>query len=154
MAYEDTLMRKSLKKILVPALKETGFNGKGWNFQRSSGSLDLLSVQFWKYGGQFILEAARQPRGDFHTSWGEVVPEAQVTVAHISPHKRARLEQLDTAAAFSWFTFQDFGDDQSRYDALARQVIELLPQLEHWLDTNEAGTHVRPLVGPRNHDAG
>jgi len=144
MALEDTLVRKSLKKFLLPALKDMGYNGKGWEFQRQSSSLDLLSVQFWKYGGQFILEAARQPRGDLHTSWGEVVPESQLTVAHAPTLKRARLGPVE-GAGDSWFVYSAFGDDQSRFDALARRVTELLPQLEHWLNTKEVGTHVRPF---------
>lgn len=76
MSREGDLMRKALKRALLPELKLLGFDGTSSSFQRKSDkALDLLSIQYWKYGGQFILEFARRERGDLHTSWGEVIPE-------------------------------------------------------------------------------
>jgi len=93
MPSEGDLMRSALKKAVLPELERFGFDGKGLHFQRRGESLDLLDFQYWKHGGEFILEVGRCSRGDLHTSWGEIVPEVSITVAHLSPLERARLEQ-------------------------------------------------------------
>ena len=145
MSREDALMRKSLKKWLVPALRERGFASNGWEFQRQGEKLDLVAVQFGKYGGEFILEAASRPRGDLHTTWGEVVPEEKVTSAHVSLLERARLEGAPGGAGLRGFSFVGFGEDREKYETLARVVVGLLPELESWLITKEAGTNVRAI---------
>jgi hypothetical protein len=145
MSREDALMRKALKKVLFPELRNLGFSGNGWDFQRASGTLDLLSVQFGKYGGEFILEAARRARGDFHASWGEVFPETGITVAHTPPSDRARLHDPSSTEGLRGFSFSAFGDDPAEYEALAKHVAELLPQLDVWLNTGNASAHVRSL---------
>jgi hypothetical protein len=145
MSTEDALMRKSLKKWLVPALTERGFVGHRWEFQRRGEKLDLVTVQFGKYVGEFILEAASCPRGDLHTAWGEVVPEEKITSAHVSPLERARLEGAPGGDGLRGFSFVGFGEDQAKYEALARAVVGLLPELDHWLATRETGKNVRTI---------
>ena len=138
-------MRKALRKQLVPALHSMGFTGTTSRFQRASAEwLDLLSIQYWKYGGQFILEFARRERGPLHTSWGETIPEEKLDVAYVDPAKRARLEQRGETAGegFRGFQFREFGEDAERYQALASQVASLLPQVDQWLETRSAGSHI------------
>jgi hypothetical protein len=151
MAREVDLMRRELKKHVVPKLAALSFAGKGLEFQRQRERLDLLAIQYWKYGGvEFILEFASFDRGDLQTTWGEVVPEDKITVAHTPVLQRARLEQLGPEAGqyLRGFVFAGFGEDRSKYEALARHVASLLPQVDCWLRTGEASPHVRPLGSP------
>lgn len=148
MSREGDLMRKALKRALLPELKLLGFDGTSSSFQRKSDkALDLLSIQYWKYGGQFILEFARRERGDLHTSWGEVIPEERLDVAHTSPTQRARLQRKDDTSeeVFRGFKFEGFGEDQTKFDALANQVASLLPQVIAWLETGVAGENVHAV---------
>ena len=148
MSREGDLMRKALKKILLPELARIGFIGTSSNFQRRSAeNLDLLSIQYWKYGGQFILEFARSKRGVLNTSWGEVVEEENIGVAHISPLQRARLQQSLEASEelFRGFKFSGFGEDLAKYSALAIEVSSLLPQVNAWLESGAAGKNVHTL---------
>ena len=147
-------MRKALKRCLLPKMKRLGFSGSGSKFQRTSTDwLDLVSIQYWKYGGQFILEFARRERGALHTSWGEVVPEEKLDVAYVSPSLRARLEQrgADSGEGFRGFKFSGFAEDTARYEALAAQVAALLPQVEEWLQSGKAGEHIHAF--PRATDS-
>ena len=149
MSREGDLMRKALKRELLPQLKLHGFVGATSSFQRKSdNTLDLLSIQYWKYGGQFILEFARRERGELQTSWGEVVPEEKLDVAHVRPTRRARLQRNDEVfeELFRGFKFEGFGEDQAKYDALAKQVASLLPQVNAWLETGVSGENVHSLA--------
>lgn len=140
-------MRRAFKRLLLPALQDLGFHGRGSTFQRAlPQSLDLLSIQYWKYGGEFLLECARRERGPLHTSWGEVVPEEKLDVAYVDPRQRARLEQRGPTAGpgFQGFCFAGFGEDVARYEGLAAQVVALLPEVDAWLAHGRAGTHLRP----------
>ncbi|WP_136419982.1 DUF4304 domain-containing protein [Herbaspirillum sp. ST 5-3] len=147
MSREGDLIRRELKKHVIPRLEELGFSGKGLYFQRKREVLDLLDFQYWKYGGEFLLEFASCELGDLKTSWGEIVPENKITVAHISPLKRARLQQQGPTRGknFGGFAFEGFADDQERYESLARQVAMLLPQVDLWLRIREVGSHVHVL---------
>lgn len=146
MATEGDLMRRELKRHLLPALEALGFVGKTSNFQRLlPHAQDLLSIQYWKYGGSFILEFGRRERGDLHTSCGEIVPEARLDVAYLPTADRARLEDPDSddGTLFRGFSFSSFGVDRTRYAALAMRVATLTPQVDVWLNTRACGSHVR-----------
>lgn len=148
MSREGDLMRKALKKVLLPELKLNGFVGTTSSFQRlSPENLDLLSIQYRKYGGQFILEFARRERGAFSTSWGEIVPEEKIGVAHVSPLRRARLQRTheESGEVFGGFKFSGFGEDLAKYNALASQVASLLPQVNAWLESGAVGENIHSL---------
>ena len=148
MSREGDLMRQELRKVVLPGLEALGFAGKGLHFQRRRReTLDLLDFQYWKYGGEFILEFAHRERGDLTTSWGEVVAEGKITAAHILPLDRARLEQRGTLAGehLRGFVFAEFGEDRTKYESLAREVASLLPQVDVWLRTGAVGSNVHVL---------
>jgi len=141
-------MRQELRKVVLPGLEALGFGGKGLHFQRRrEEALDLLDFQYWKYGGEFILEFAHRERGDLTTSWGDVVPEEKITAAHIPPLMRARLEQRGTLTGehLRGFVFAAFGVHCVKYESLAREVASLLQQVDEWLRTGKVGSHVHVL---------
>jgi Domain of unknown function (DUF4304) len=142
------LMRKALKKLLLPRLSQIGFSGKGNEFQRKRGDqLDLLSLQWGKYGGEFVIEFASRPVGLLRTSWGEDIPEVNITTAHVHPLDRARLLPADESAGLQLhgFQFANFEDDLSKYESLAQDVASLLTQVDSWLVGKVKGANVRPL---------
>jgi len=147
-ANSGDLMRKALKRHWLPELARLGFTGKASRFQRlEPDAQDLLSLQYWKFGGEFILEFARRKRGPFSTPWGAVVPEEKLDVAYLNPLDRARLQQVGPHAGehFRGFAFHDFGDDESKYEALAMQLVCLMPAVDDWLRHGTVTEHVRPL---------
>jgi hypothetical protein len=106
--------------------------------------MDLLSVQYWKYGGEFILEFARVHRGDLQGTWDELVPGEKRHVEHTSPLDRGRLEDRSrpSPSGFRGFRFDGFGDKVEAYEALAQHVVALLPQLETWLAGDPPGPNI------------
>lgn len=145
MSREGDLMRKALKRHVFPGLAALGFTGGPTHFRRlRSDTHDMLSVQYWKYGGSFILEFGRRERGPLHTTWGEVVAEDRLDVAYLAVQSRARLQERPEAAAdtFAGFRFEGFGEDVARYDTLAARVSAMLPQVDAWLDGGVVGPDI------------
>lgn len=148
MASSGDLMRKALKRHWLPTLARLGFIGATSTFQRlEPDAQDLLSLQYWKYGGEFILEFARRRRGSFTTSWGAVVPEEKMEVTYLNPLDRARLQQIEPLAGehLHGFRFSAFEDDFAKYEALAGQVAMLMPAVDAWLRNGTRTEQIHPL---------
>lgn len=140
---ESRRVRAVLKRILVPELEAFGFEGQFPEFKRAVGErLQLLSVQFDKHGGGFFLEFANHPPGDLTTSWGEVVTEADITLAHTPIERRARLQRHGHQNSLSedWFRYED--PSLPEVEDLVRSVCALLPQVEAWLQGQRIGPNI------------
>jgi len=149
MSREGELMRKAIKRHLLPALERLGFTGTSSKFQRLlPESQDLLAIQYFKYGGSFILEFGRRERGSLHTGWGPVVPEEKLEVIYLPVTLRGRLQETEAETEaeadilFAGFSFRDFGEEVDTYDKLAKRVAGLLPQIDAWLSTGAKGPNV------------
>jgi Domain of unknown function (DUF4304) len=65
-------MISSLKKLFVPALRERGFKGSLPHFRRiGKNQIDLLTVQFDRHGGGFVIEISKCPPEGLTTHRGE-----------------------------------------------------------------------------------
>jgi hypothetical protein len=148
MAREGDLIRKAFKRHMLPGLASIGFVGRMPNFQRLfPDSQDLLTIQYHKYGGSFILEFGRRQRGSLQTSWGPLVAEEKVEVIYLPTNQRARLQEVESQASdlFAGFSFQHFDEDEQAYEALAIRVLGLLPQVDAWLSSGAKGPNVQAL---------
>ncbi len=134
------LMAISIKKVLLPALRQLGFGGSGVaHFVRASDAhRDFLSIQYWTYGGSFILEFSRVPAAWVDPESGE----APKRVFETDPLLRKRLIDTEQHKDFRGFSFKAFGSEQSRYDQLAASVVALLPQIEAWLEDGIQGPNI------------
>lgn len=134
-------MLASLQAGMVPRLRDSGFTGSLPHFRRVlPDRTDLLSVQFDKWGGGFVVEISRAPQGDFQTPWGETVEPRRLTAHHLPPDERLRLGAK--VGGDHWFRY-DRGWFRRRpsFDELTEQVCELLvTQAEPWWDAGSSGT--------------
>ena len=136
------LMRDALKRHLHPALRTYGFSGKSTLHRLKPDRHDILAVQMHKYGGSFILEFSRIPRGPLETSWSEPIPEEKITVAHTPVSSRARLVDPTSEDLFEGFNYADFGDSLHHFDELAKHVASLTAQIDSWLEYGIEGPNV------------
>jgi hypothetical protein len=123
---------------LGAALSSAGFEGRFPHYRRASPSgLQLLSVQYHSSATELVLE--------FGTLAGDVSIEA-LSPAELLPRvllfERARLH----TESGRWFTFGRYGEGPEPYEALAASIVEMLPQVEAWFRTGEAGPNVRVLA--------
>jgi hypothetical protein len=140
---QNQIVRRILKKTLVPILEAGGFHGNFPDFQRlEKDYLHLLSIVFDKNGGGFFLEFISQPPGDMKTSWGEVIPEQDLTVAHTHIESRARLQQNGHPNSLSedWFRFEKLSENE--IEGLVQHVGSLIPQVNDWLREKRVGQNI------------
>ena len=86
-------MGAALASTVVPALRATGFKGALRHFgrRREGTPIDLLTFQFDKRGGRFVIELARCAPNGVTTPWGQHIGASKVTVHDLHPTKRHRL---------------------------------------------------------------
>ncbi len=140
---QNQVVRRILRKNLVPMLEAEGFHGKFPDFQRlEKEDLHLLSIVFDKNGGGFFLEFTSHPPGNMETSWGEIIPEKELTVAHTHFEGRARLQQNGHPNSLSedWFRFEKLSE--SEIGRLVQHVGNLIPQVNHWLREKRVGQNI------------
>jgi len=92
MEQNKTLMKNALNHIVVPELRIMGFKGSLPHFRRISGKvIDLLTFQFDKYGGGFVIEVGQTRNESFTTHWGKEIPTSKLTAHHLNPIQRTRI---------------------------------------------------------------
>lgn len=131
MSDERRRMVAALRKRVVPALKARGFKGSFPHLRRVAESkIDLLTFQFDKWGGGFIVEIAACPPEGVTMYGGEHVAPGKVNAWHMS--RRLRLGAPDEKSDGRWFRFRK-GWDDAAYEALACEVLPYLDsQAEPW----------------------
>ena len=131
-------MIDALRKILVPVLRQRGFTGSFPHLRRiARDRIDLVSVQFDKWGGGFVVEVAKSAADGFTTHWGEKIAPGKVKAHDLHPNERLRLGAKGSEDDH-WFRY----DTGGTVEAVAQDVVSCLEQAETWWarkDDDEAG---------------
>jgi len=121
-------MESALKMSVVPLLRIKGFKGSFPHFRRAGElGIDLLTFQFDRNGGGFVIEIARAMAGCITTHWGKEIPGNKVTAWDLHPDDRHRIKLTEGAGADAWFRF-----DNGNVEQAAQQVVGKLPHAEAW----------------------
>ena len=117
-----------LKDIVVPKLRERGFSGAFPHFRRiKRGQIDLMTFQFDKWGGGFVVEISKCGSEGITMAWGEKIPPKKVTAHHLSPNERLRLG-CEGPSTDDWFRY----DRGKSPDVVAQEVVNKLDNAEKW----------------------
>jgi len=124
-------MIAALKAEFVPALKERGFKGSFPHFRRiKPDKIDLLTVQFDKWGGGFVIEIAKCGPEGITTSWGLHIPPNKVR-AWDANDPRPRLGSPAPGEDGIWFRY----DDGTPVEKVARRVLTYLHEADDFWNT-------------------
>jgi Domain of unknown function (DUF4304) len=130
-----TAMEQALKSTVVPWLRERGFKGSLPHFRRNGdAAIDLLTFQFDRHGGAFVVEVARCPFDGIVTHWGKSIPPGKATAWDVHPTRRKRIKAQDGPGTEDWFRF-----DSQPPDHLAAQLIAKLADKDLWHDLGPVG---------------
>jgi len=137
-------MIAALKKIVVPTLRDMGFQGSFPNFRRvRDEQLDLLAFQFSQWGGSFVVEIAQCAAAGYTLPTGKIIAPDKARVYH--QHYRSRLRlgvRPPPNNRDHWFQFEP--ESQSIYSDTALEVLPLLrSQAEHYWQKHE---HIDPQI--------
>lgn len=136
MSDERSEMIKSLKEIFILELRNINFKGSYPHFRRTIGDkTNLLTFQFDRNGGGFIIELANFTGTEFKTPWGAVILPNKLTAHDINERKRIYPNSLkEDNGKDSWFRYDKksilfFG---SKFDKLSKQALQRLPLIEEY----------------------
>ena len=125
-------MIAALQQVVTPVLRDMGFTGSFPHLRRIRETrIDLLTFQFSRYGGSFVVELGVCPPNGFTTHWGAHIPPNKVR-AHDIP-RRLRLGSNPPTVADHWFSYEP--TSRRVYTDTALEVLPLLKsQAEpYWL---------------------
>lgn len=117
-------MDLTIKDIVIPVLKEQGFKGSFPHFRRKNeNNIDLITFQFNRWGGSFVVELAICPLEGITMDWGEDIQANKVTAHHIN--RRFRLGAMSEEEDGIWFNFEEAKTKQD-FEQVATNVLNLL----------------------------
>ena len=136
MSQEREKMIEALQQVITPKLRDAGFRGSFPHFRRvSSQQIDLLTFQFDKCGGGFVIEIAKCPPEGFTTHWGKHIPPNKVRAWDMHPDQRPRLQPRKGSSTEDWFRFDRVpsGGQKSIFAETAEAVLPFLDTAEtYW----------------------
>lgn len=134
MSDQDRMI-DSLKTLVVPDLRKRGFNGSFPHFRRlAPGHIDLLTFQFDRHGGGFVIEISQCGTEGFKTHWGKQIPPSKVSAHDLHPDQRYRIQPGSEGSTDSWFRYDKAGSKE-HYQEVARSVLPYFERAEEaWKD--------------------
>src|SRR5262249_30102548 len=118
-------MIAALRNVVVPVLRDIGFAGSFPHFRRIGNSqVDLLTVQFNRYGGSFVVEVACCDPAGITTHWGKHIPAKTARAHDIHPRYRLRLGSHPPRKADHWFYYEP--EQPSVYADTAFEALSLI----------------------------
>ncbi|MBT2606396.1 DUF4304 domain-containing protein [Bacillus sp. ISL-53] len=126
------MMDTALKQVVIPILREQGFKGSFPHFRRfNENNIDLITLQFNKWGGSFVVELATWPKEETTMYWGEKTPPNKVTAHHMDERFRLGAKCLEDDGI--WFSYENAVTDAD-YEKVAESVLKLLKTSdESWI---------------------
>ena len=117
-----------LKNIVVPELRQRGFTGAFPHFRRlHTEKIDLMSFQFDKWGGGFIVEISKCGPEGVTVAYGKKIPPSKITAQHLNPRDRLRLG-CEGPSTENWYRY----DRGNTLDSVAQEVVQQLDNAEKW----------------------
>lgn len=121
---DKAFMIKALKEYVVKHLRDNNFKGSFPHFRRiNSNHIDLVTFQFNRYGGSFVIELANCPKDSIIDVLGNEISPNKVTAYDLSD--RVRLNQDSSDNDTSWFDYENF-EEFEQYEELAKEILALL----------------------------
>ncbi|WP_400194985.1 DUF4304 domain-containing protein [Lysinibacillus telephonicus] len=121
---EREMMNNALKKVVIPFLRQQGFKGSLPHFRRKNkDNIDLITFQFNRWDGSFVVELATSSVEGVTTYWGELVPPNKVTAHDIN--ERFRLGDKSKDEDGIWFSFENAKSEED-FEEVASYVVDLL----------------------------
>ena len=128
-------MLHALKRILAPSLKTDGFSGSFPHYRRRGADFyDLLTFQFDKYGGGFVVEIARCLPSGIESPLGHIAAEkARASDRH--PNYRKRIQPRPGGGVDAWFRY-----DRDEPADVARAALHALSDPTIWNGVSPFGS--------------
>ena len=91
------------------------------HLRRIGDRVDLITFQFNRYGGSFVVEAGSGSKEGLTTSWGKFIPATKMRAWDLDANQRPRLQPCG-ALDDPWFRF----DGAQDCEAFAHAALEAI----------------------------
>lgn len=136
MSAERNKMICSLNKLFIPELRKLNFKGSFPHFRRTENNItNLITFQFDRSGGGFVIELANHKGKEYVTYWGEIVELKKLTAHHLNQRMRIYPSlKNEEEGKGSWFRYdkKSFFDFGNIYDKNAKRAAERIPLMEKY----------------------
>ncbi len=126
----------SLNRIFVPELRNLKFKGSFPHFRKTENDItNLLTFQFDRNGGGFIIELANYKGKEYKTHWNEIIELNKLTAHHLNERKRIYPNsESEENGTDSWFRYdkKPFFSFGNKFDKLAEKAVERIPLMENY----------------------
>ena len=133
-------MIKSLKDVVIPKLKELGFKGSFPYYRRiTAEKINLLTFQFDKWGGGFVIEISNSNPEGYETHWGDFIKPENLTAHDLSKRKRIQnvMKSNDESLTEDWFRYDKKVLFGNIYKKVCAQVLKKIPIAEEYWSYGE-----------------
>ncbi len=133
-------MIKKLNELVVPTLRQLDFKGSFPHFRRFTvDKINLLTFQFDRYGGGFVIEISNCKRGDFETSYGLLIKENKLTAHDFNKRKRIQSNmKASNSSTEDWFRFDNAIIGHGNvYEKVCKDVLSKLTYAEDYWKEGE-----------------
>ncbi|MFB9265468.1 DUF4304 domain-containing protein [Bradyrhizobium erythrophlei] len=97
-----------VEEVVQPYLRSAKFSGAFPHYRRiGNDRIDLVTFQFDKNGGGFIMETAQCSVDGIITAWGAHIAPSKATAWDVHPDKRTRIKAKAGAGTNAWFRFDE-----------------------------------------------
>lgn len=136
MSLEKDKMIKSLNEIFIPELRNRNFKGSFPHFRKTeNGKTNLLTFQFDKNGGGFIVELANWKEPEFKTHWGKLIPLNKLNAHDLFERRRiypnSTSEENGTESWFRYDQNKNF-DVENKFELISKNLIKRIPIMEEY----------------------
>ena len=133
-------MIAALREVVVPVLRDMSFRGSFPHFRRFRDTrTDLLTFQFNRYGGSFVVEVAYCSPDGITTSWDKHISPQEAQTHDVHPKYRLRLGSHPPQQSDYWFHYEPEHSDV--YANTALEVLSLLrSDAEQFWHTDQPAT--------------
>ncbi len=136
MNTERDKMIKSLNEVFIPELRNRNFKGSFPHFRKTeNGKTNLLTFQFDRNSGGFIIELANWNEPEFKTHWEKLIPLNKLTAHDLFERKRLYPNSTsEESGTESWFRYDRKNDlnIENRFELIAKSVITKIPIMEEY----------------------
>ncbi|MFC1617661.1 DUF4304 domain-containing protein [Patescibacteria group bacterium] len=135
MSEDKKQMDSAIKKILVPILREKNFKGTFPHFFREiNGHIDLLTFQFNRYGGSFVVEISYADNKRKNVYIHKDLPPGKLRSNQTTDRLRLG-SKPQQGKSDHWFQYdkKNFFSRGNIFENVAKEVIPFLEdQAEEW----------------------
>ncbi len=136
MSLEKDKMIKSLNEIFIPELRNRNFKGSFPHFRKTeNGKTNLLTFQFDRNGGGFIIELANWNEPEFKTHCGKFIPLNKLKAHDLFKRKRIYPNSAsEENGTESWFRYDQNKnlDVENKFELISKNVINRIPNMEEY----------------------